>query len=199
MQTVLLVLCALLLCVGCSSDKEQPRNQLLQERPVDTTPLPDGLYIVLSSTDNAADTTHRPGREIGYNDIFADSATQQTRLWVDTEQYVLLELASAPDSVRHAQRTDILLTLTDKAATQLASFTEQRLNRQTALVIGNRVVTTYTIQSKIDDGMLLIPQCTPAACDYLYTELQDNVHTATHEKQEHDGMEHMIPPMMPRR
>lgn len=202
MKKLLLLLCIVLLWTGCSGKTDQPPSDpAVHEEQEDTTPLPDGLYVVLSTTSNSADTSRRPGREIYYAPVFSDSSTQTTRLWVDTKQYVLLQLASAPDSIGQPdQRTDILLTLADKASAELTSFTEQRLSRQVVLVVGGQAVTMYTIQSKIEDGIILVPHCTDDACDYLYAELKDNVNTAPHKKQENDDMEHhLLPPMIPLR
>lgn len=201
MKKLLLLLCITLLWAGCSGKTEQPPSDpSAHEEQEDTTPLPDGLYVVLSTANNSADTSRRTGRKIHYAPVFSDSSTQTTRLWVDTKQYVLLQLASAPDSIGQPdQRTDILLTLADKASTELASFTEQRLNRQVVLVVGGQAVTMYKIQSKIDDGIILVPSCTNEGCDFLYAELKDNVNTMPHKKQEHDHMEHLLPPMIPLR
>lgn len=200
MKKLLLLLCIALLWTSCSGKNDQPPHDAsAHEQQEDTTPLHDGLYVVLAATENSADTSRKPGREIRYASAFSDPTTQTTRLWVDTKQYVLLQLASAPDSIGQPdRRTDILLTLTDKASAELASFTEQRLSRQVVLIVGGQAVTMYTIQSKIDDGIILVPRCTNDACDYLYTELKDNVNSEPHKQQEHDDMEHhLLPPMIP--
>lgn len=190
--------CAIHLC-GCTSDEPKPRPAADEtaQTPPEPEPAPDGLYRVLATANGLMAQVQSSGRQIAYNHRFldGDSAKEPASVWIDTTDYVPLELAAAPDSVRQPdERIHLLLSLSDKAAAKLAEFTEQHLDEQVAIVVGGEVVTMHKVREKIDGGKLQITRCTDNACEYLYMELRDNM-AKKKEKEEDDGLEHMIPPL----
>ncbi|MBI9070983.1 MAG: hypothetical protein JEY94_05260 [Melioribacteraceae bacterium] len=138
--------------------------------------IPDGIYLVLDEFE----IDYTPNLEndslviINYSDLVDENENSQ--LLLDKYKFVPLSLMKKPVTQDQEDgRKKLLLELTDTANDRLKFFTEKCLNREAAIVIGNRAMTVHKVRSVIEDGKLQITGCTDNACEVLYMELKDNI------------------------
>jgi len=138
--------------------------------------LPDGLYLVLRSSD--ATSKLQP---VGITEKllpddyhFLEPAEREPvrYLVLQTTPFVPFILASAPKEDREASgKPRLQLQLAKDQTGPLEEFTNAHLGDTVAIVIGGEIVTTHKIKSAITGGRLQITRCTEHGCQTLFTKL----------------------------
>ena len=122
-----------------------------------TGPLANGLYAV---EEGNATAKGRIIRQYGGKDV-----------GLDTTNFAPLVLAGKPEIHRDPRGSSLTIQLTPEAAKRLEDFTQSHLNRQIAVVIGDKIVATPTVRSAIKDGKAKIGPCDDESCQPLLGEL----------------------------
>ena len=140
--------------------------------------IPDGLYLI-AAIDSTAAQRANPAAGVGiwYSQLFEEFKKQAlTRIVVDTNEFVPLDLSTSPKAVPQAAiKKKLLLTLTPAASEKLRSFSKKYLTRKVALVVDGEAISVENINEAISNGQLQIMKCTDKACERLYFKLEDNV------------------------
>ena len=169
MQKFLYLLVILFLCACNNQNKEDS-----VEKEGTKASIENGIYLLLNSYTDSSEFTTSPSI-IEYSHDFLDSNdTDERRFFeIDTNEFVPIDLAKEPKGEEQKdKRINLLLTLTDDAAEQLADFTEKHINQDIAMVIGGKAVTQHVVRTRIEGGKLQITRCTDNACEHLLVALK---------------------------
>jgi len=138
--------------------------------------LPDGLYLVLRSSDTVVKLlpVGKTERLLSDNFHFLEPAEREPirYLVLQTTPFVPLILASDPKEDREdSGKPRLQLQLAEDQAGPLEDFSRSNLGGTVAIVIGGEIVTTHRIKSAITGGRLQITRCTEHGCETLFTKL----------------------------
>ncbi len=140
--------------------------------------LQDGLYLVKRVI---YDTTKIKSKDasgsVHFNSLFVENAPEGAKaLLLDTNNFVLLELASEPELIPQTEnKKKIQLSFSRLASDRLASFTSNNLMKQATLVVDGEALTVHKIRAAITGGKMEITRCGDNACERIYATLKDNV------------------------
>jgi hypothetical protein len=141
--------------------------------------LPDGLYLVtnLDSIPSQPVALQPHEAALKFSPLFMEyNGEENTRIIVDTTEYVPLELEKPPATEAQTERKKkLLLSLTRDASEKLKTFTADHVMRMVALVVGGDVLTMHKIRVPITSGELQITRCNDNACEKLFVKLKDRV------------------------
>ncbi|HLH18185.1 MAG TPA: hypothetical protein VKX45_13255 [Bryobacteraceae bacterium] len=90
---------------------------------------------------------------------------------LDTAKFAPLVIEGKPEIQRGPRGSGLSVQLAPEAARRLAALTRSHIDRQIAVVIGDRVVSTPTVRSAITDGKAWITPCEDESCQTLRREL----------------------------
>lgn len=157
-------------------DKEISKEKINSSSSEIQKGLANGIYLL---EDQFKDTISYTGEDqiIPYVHDFLDSTSEEEIYFfvIDTTEFIPLDLKEKPEGVAQKdQRIHLMLSLSDVAAQQMASFTEKHIGKHIALVIGGKAYTKHKIREKITGGKLQISRCTDNACEQLLVELKNN-------------------------
>ena len=104
------------------------------------------------------------------------NSDKDTRIIIDTTQYVPLELETPPVTEQQTEnKKKLLLSLTKEASERLESFTTKNIMRMVTLVVDGEALTLHKIKAVINGGQLQITRCNDNACETLYVKLKENI------------------------
>ena len=136
--------------------------------------IENGIYLLLNSYTDTSEFT--PSASIiEYSHDFLDPNDEDERRFfeIDIDEFVPMDLNKEPEGVEQKdKRINLLLTLTDEAAVQLADFTEKNVNKEIAIVVDGKAVTQHKVRERIEGGKLQITRCTDNACEHLLVALK---------------------------
>jgi preprotein translocase subunit SecD len=121
-------------------------------------PLANGLYAVEEGSSKAASLVTRQ--------------VEGKNIVLDTANSVPLVVEGKPEVNRDAQGSWLEIRLAPEAAKRLADFTQSHMNRQIAVVIGDKILSTPTVRSVIKDGKARVTPCEDESCEALIQELR---------------------------
>ena len=120
-------------------------------------PLANGLYAVEQGSSKAASLVTRQ--------------VEGKNIVLDTANSVPLVVEGKPEVNRDAQGSWLEIRLAPEAAKRLMDFTQAHMNRQIAVVIGDKILSTPTVRSVIKDGKARVTPCEDESCEALIKEL----------------------------
>lgn len=138
--------------------------------------LPDGLYRVIQQ-EGGKDSDTDAVIQVVYNRLFHEGDIgPETRLWVDTSDYVPLILGIPPRAeIQEGEKKRLLLSLTPAASEKLKTFSTRHLDQRVAILLDGEVVSAHRVRTPLTSGMLQISWCGPDACEVLQARLVGNV------------------------
>lgn len=138
--------------------------------------LPDGLYRVIQQ-EGGQDSGTDAVIQVVYNRLFHEGDIgPETRLWVDTSDYVPLILDIPPRAeIQEGEKKRLLLSLTPAASEKLKTFSTRHLDQRVAILMDGEVVSAHRVRTPLTSGMLQISWCGPDACEVLQARLVRNV------------------------
>lgn len=163
--TKLISVVIVIAAIGCTTTDKKVKT---------TSGLENGIYLVLNDYKGEIPDTENAVIEYSHDFLDENEQGQPVYIEIDTSDFVKLDLADEPDGIEQEdKRINLMLTLNNFAAEQLADFTEKNLNKRVAIVIGGKAVTMHKVRTRIEGGKLQITRCTDNACKYLLIELQN--------------------------
>jgi hypothetical protein len=165
MKNLILILLSIFILVSCS---RPPKTKINTVR--------DGFYEVMKlGTHTLTNDSLLQGQVVvEFDPLF--NPGENTRIGIDTTDYVPLELSKMPSTEPQTDDKKLLsISLTQNAAEKMKSFTEKRVMKHLAVVIGGKAVTSHLIREAITGSDMQITRCDDNACEYLYTLMKGNV------------------------
>lgn len=159
-----LILIPLLILLTCCKETIAP--------PV----LRDGFYQVMKTAYGAipADSLQTGQVIVSFDTVF--SPGDYTKVAIDTNDYVPLELETAPEVLPQTGDKKLLsVTLSAEAAEKIKSFTASRVMKQVAIVLDGKAITMHKIRDTITGPNMQITRCDDNGCEYLYVKIKGRI------------------------
>lgn len=139
--------------------------------------LSDGIYLVDQTyTSKPAQPKTEDKAIVPYDQRFNKADDQPKYVVVKSDDYISLDLLERPLKLKDSGgKQKLVLSLTEQRRNKLSVLTEENTGKILAIIVGGNVVNLHSIKEKLDQGRIQITGCTESTCEYLYTELQDNM------------------------
>jgi hypothetical protein len=142
-------------------------------------PVNDGLYLVIRLGTDSTQFISLTNNQIviRFNKLFIENADDKnTRIAIDTSEYVPLELDKAPVFEQQTeQKKKLMLSLTPAASEILKSFSAKHVMEKVVIVIDGEALTMHKVREPITGGQLQITRCSDNACEKLFIMLKENI------------------------
>jgi preprotein translocase subunit SecD len=120
-------------------------------------PITNGIYAVVEGNGKAK---NRVIRHFGGRDIVLDAAS-----------FVPLVVDGKPEVQRDPRGSSLMIQLAPEAAKRLEELTRSHMNQPIAVVVGDKILSTPTVRSVIQDGKAKVTPCEDASCESLVRQL----------------------------
>ena len=120
-------------------------------------PLANGVYAV------------EEGKANGKNLIVRQYEGKDVVL--DTANFAPLVIEGKPQINRDARGSSLMIQLAPEAAKRLEDLTRSHMDRQIAVVVGDKILSAPKVRSVITDGKARVTPCEDASCETLLREI----------------------------
>ncbi len=120
-------------------------------------PLANGVYAV------------EEGNVKGKNLVIRQYAGKDVVL--DTANFAPLVVEGKPRINRDARGSGLTIQLAPEAAKRLEDLTRSQMNRPIAVVVSDKILSTPTVRSVIQDGKARVTPCEDESCETLLRQL----------------------------
>jgi len=177
MKIPILFILIVTLVSGLACQKDNPSAE---PAPAAAPQLADGIYRVSRYSETRKEILPLAAGEILViqDQTFggAEPGEPPVYLVLDDSQQVPLKLTDPPEKgVDEDGKEFVFLQLTEDVSKAFERLTGDNLNQTLAVVIGNKAVSKHKVRAAIAGGRLRVSCCGPGTCDFLFSQLRDNL------------------------